>query len=1096
MNFLKISFTYLIIACGLLCCDSNRTPLFKRINSATSNINFSNTLTENEEFNVSRFEYVYNGGGVAVGDINNDGLEDVFFTGNTVSSALYLNKGTLQFEEITNASGVITDQWCTGVTMTDINYDGFLDIYVCVSGHTDSLKRRNLLFVNNQDNTFSEQAAEYGLADGGYSTQALFFDYDKDGDLDMYLLNHSNGDRDSQTITPIMRNGLGHSTDKLFQREGNYFKDVSAKAGINVEGYGLGVGVGDFNNDSWPDLYVANDYIYNDLLYINNQDGTFSDVAKQWLQQTSQFSMGTDVADINNDGLTDVVVMDMLPPDNERQKLLGGPMEYERFKLAGQMGYIPQFMRNTLQINTGKNSFSEVGRLANIHQTDWSWAVLAADYNNDGKKDLYITNGYLKNITDRDFAIYSYHNRHGRIEEGKERVAINKALDDLPGAKLKNVLFMQGGQFTFLDEATEAGLAYPSFSNGAAYADLDNDGDYDLLVNNLNDKAFLFENQSNHKTSGNHYLKISFEGDSKNLFGEGAKLMIETDQGIQHYEKHSVRGYLSSVSQNIIIGLGPSTKIKKLTVIWPDGKKQILENLSADQSLLLRYSNSLVAKPSIAQMQKPQWIDISDSLNVIYTHQEKEYSDFSFQPLLPWKYSDNGPVVAVGDINNDFLEDFFVGGSAGYSGTFFTQLSAGSFVKKEMPLSESDFEDTGAVFFDADADGDNDLIVVSGSNEFFPGMPLYQPRLYLNDGIGNFERSRNSLPFIQTNAACVATTDFDQDGDTDIFIGGSIYPGRYPLPDKSFLLRNERGRFTDVTTDVYNLSAVGIVRSAIWADVNKDGWPDLTVVGDWMAVTTYINKKGRLTKTKNGLQKHLGFWNVIEPTDADNDGDLDFLVGNLGNNTYLKIDNDAPAILVANDFDKNGSFDPILFKPIQGKFYPVASRDMLSDQLPFMKKRFTTYKDFSTAALEEIFTKEERVNAYQLKATTTASGICRNNGDGEFQFTPFPGSLQVAPVQTIQTFNNSGTNKYFIGGNRIKTEVVSGSFDAFAGLLFFKGIEFSDDELVKMHSPSLKEQSGLHPEIKTIKLIKLKGNKTGVLVGVTRNKLRLFVRDR
>ena len=1094
MNFLKTCFNFLLVACFLAGCDFKK-PLFKKIDSATSNINFSNTLTENEEFNVSRFEYVYNGGGVAVGDINNDGLEDVFFTGNTVSSALYINKGMLQFEEITNASGVTTDQWCTGVTMTDINFDGFLDIYVCVSGHTDSLKRRNLLFVNNQDNTFSEQAAKYGLADGGYSTQAVFFDYDKDGDLDMYLLNHSNGDRDSQTITPIMRNGLGHSTDKLFQREGDFFKDVSKKAGITVEGYGLGVGVGDFNNDNWPDLYVANDYIYNDLLYINKKDGTFSEVAKQWLQQTSQFSMGTDVADFNNDGFTDVVVLDMLPPDNERQKLLSGPMEYERFKLAQQMGYIPQFMRNTLQINTGNKSFSEIGRLANIHQTDWSWAVLSADYNNDGRKDLYITNGYLKNITDRDFALYSYHNRHGRIEEGKERVAINKALDDLPGAKLNNVLFMQSEQFTFLDEANEEGLAYPSFSNGAAYADLDNDGDYDLLVNNLNDKVFLFENQLDHKTSNSHYLRISFQGDSKNLFGEGAKLMIETDKDIQYYEKHLVRGYLSSVSQNIVVGVGTSTKIKKLTVTWPDDRKQVLENLVVDQSLVLRYTESIVDQPPILQKPTAQWIDISDSLNVIYTHQEKEYSDFSFQPLLPWKYSDTGPTIAVGDINNDSLEDFFVGGSAGYLGTCFIQLSTGSFVKKEMPLSEADFEDTGATFFDADRDGDNDLIVVSGSNEFFPGMPLYQPRLYLNNGTGNFERSHNSLPFIQTNAACVAAADYDQDGDTDIFIGGSIYPGRYPLPDKSFLLKNEGGRFVDVSSDVANLSTIGIVRSAVWADINKDGWPDLTIGGDWMAITTFINKKGRLIKTKNGLQKNLGFWNVIEPTDLDNDGDVDFLVGNLGNNTYLKIDNDAPALLVSNDFDKNGSFDPILFRPIGDKLFPVASRDMLSDQLPFMKKRFTTYRDFSTAGLEEIFTKEQRANAYQLKATTTASGICLNKGDGQFQFTPFPESLQAAPIQTIQAFNNNGTNEYLIGGNRLETEVVSGSFDAFAGLMIYKSIEFNSHELVKAHSLSLKDQFRLHSELKTIKLIKLNGNKAGLLVGAARSKLRLLVLD-
>ncbi len=1092
-SLVKTCSSFLSLAVLLSACELNNKPLFKKIDSDKSNIQFSNTLIEDNEFNVSRFEYVYNGGGVAVGDINNDGLEDIFFTGNTVSSALYLNKGKLLFEDITKTGGVSTKQWCTGVTMTDINYDGFLDIYVCVSGHTDSLKRRNLLFVNNQNNTFSEQAAKYGLADGGYSTQALFFDYDKDGDLDMYLLNHSNGDRDANTITPILRNGLGHSTDKLFEREGDVFKDVSKKAGITVEGYGLGIGIGDFNNDSWPDIYVANDYIYNDLLYINNKNGTFSEETRLWLPQTSQFSMGTDVTDINDDGLADVLVIDMLPPDNERQKLLSGPMAYERFKLADQMGYIPQFMRNTVQINTGLNSFSEVGRMANLHQTDWSWSVLAVDFNNDTKKDIYVTNGYLKNITDRDFALYTYHNRQGRVREGNERLAINKALEELPGAKLSNVLFVQGNGFTFSDGSKKSGLDYPSYSNGAAVADLDNDGDYDLLVNNLNDKAFLFENQSRHQAKNNHYLKLSLKGDAKNPFGEGAKLKIETEQGTQYYEKHSVRGYLSSSSQSIVVGLGKSDTVKIVEVIWPNDKRQILENVPVDQSLTLELTNAnLFSDPS--RMQASEWIDIADSLHITYTHQEKEYSDFSFQPLLPWKYSDTGPMISVGDANKDSLDDFLIGGSVGHSAILFLQEPSGSFTKREMPFSESDFEDTDAVFFDADSDGDNDLIVASGSNEFFPGMPVYQPRLYLNDGIGNFTRSFNGWPSIQTNASCVAVADYDKDGDQDIFIGGSIYPGRYPLPDKSFLLQNEGGKFRETTTDVTGLSTSGIVRDAVWEDVNNDAWPDLTITGDWMGIITFINKNGKLTKTKNGLQDKRGFWNVIEPTDFDKDGDIDFLVGNLGTNTSLKIDKDSPAILIADDFDQNGSFDPILFNPIQGKLYPVASRDMLLDQLPFMKKRFTTYKDFSKAGLEETLTKKEREGAYRLVANETASGICYNDGDGFFQFTLFPPSLQVAPIQTIQSWNSGRDNKYLMGGNRLSTEVASGQYDAFAGLLIYGNDKLKVQPLPQIKKSNLKAQTYPHPEIKSIKRINLGGNQKGVLVGSVRGKLSLFIK--
>jgi enediyne biosynthesis protein E4 len=1091
-SLVKTCSSFLSLAILLLACELNDKPLFQKIDSSKSKIQFSNTLTEDNEFNVSRFEYVYNGGGVAVGDINNDGLEDIFFTGNTVSSALYLNKGKLLFEDITKTSGITTTQWCTGVTMTDINYDGFLDIYVCVSGHSDSLKRRNLLFVNNQNNTFSEHAAKYGLADGGYSTQALFFDYDKDGDLDMYLLNHSNGDRDANTITPILRNGLGHSTDKLFEREGDIFKDVSKRAGITVEGYGLGIGIGDFNNDSWPDVYVANDYIYNDLIYINNKNGAFFEEARLWLPQTSQFSMGTDVADINDDGLADVLVVDMLPPDNERQKLLSGPMAYERFKLADQMGYIPQFMRNTVQINTGLNSFSEVGRMANLHQTDWSWSVLAIDFNNDTKKDIYITNGYLKNITDRDFALYTYHNRQGRVREGNERLAINKALEKLPGAKLSNVLFMQGDGFTFSDESKKSGLEFPSYSNGTAVADLDNDGDYDLLVNNLNDKAFLFENQSKNQASNNHYLKLSFKGDAKNPFGEGAKLKIETEQGTQYYEKHSVRGYLSSSSQSIIVGLGANQTIKKIEVTWPNDKRQILENLPVDRLLTLELTNANLFSGS-TKTQAAEWIDIADSLHITYTHQEKEYSDFSFQPLLPWKYSDTGPMICVGDANKDSLDDFLIGRSVGNSAILFLQEPSGSFTRREMPFSESDFEDTDAVFFDADSDGDNDLIVVSGSNEFFPGMQVYQPRLYLNDGIGNFTRSFNGWPSIQTNASCVAVADYDKDGDQDIFIGGSIYPGRYPLPDKSFLLQNEGGKFREITLDVIGLSTSGIVRDAVWEDVNNDTWPDLTITGDWMGIITFINKSGKLTKTKNGLQDKYGFWNVIEPTDFDKDGDIDFLVGNLGTNTSMKIDKDSPAILIADDFDQNGSFDPIMFNPIKGKLYPVASRDMLMDQLPFMKKRFTTYKDFSKAGLKETLTKKEREGAYRLVANETASGICINNGEGLFQFTPFPPSLQIAPIQTIQSWNNEGGNKYFMGGNRLSTEVASGQYDAFAGLMIYGNDQLKVQPLPKNINSNLRSQTYPHPEIKSIKRITLGGNQKGVLVGSVRGKLSLFI---
>jgi enediyne biosynthesis protein E4 len=1019
---------FLLIVAVLVACNSH-SKRFKLLPAAYTGVSFSNILSENDEFNVFDFEYVYNGGGVAIGDINNDGLEDIFFTGNTVSSRLYINTGNLKFKDITTSAGVETNRWATGVTMADVNADGWLDIYVCVSGHADSALRHNLLFINNRDLTFTESALKFGLASTRYSTQAAFFDFDRDGDLDMYLMNHSNKDRDVTMLTPPVTDGRAYSTDQLFENQDGYFKDVSKEKGITIEGYGLGLTLADFNNDGWTDIYVANDYIFNDILYINKEGEYFRDESARWLRHTSHFSMGADAADLNNDGNADVMVADMMPPDNERQKKLSGPVSYNRYNLALKMGYRPAFMRNSLQINSGQ-SFQEIGIATGVHETDWSWSVLLADFDNNANKDIYVTNGYAKNITDRDFSVYTYTNRKGMVEKSKQRENLVSALLQLPGAELENVMFANAGGYSFKNVSNQWFEPTKSLSNGAAYADLDNDGDLDLVVNNLNAEAFILKNEA---ADNENFLQVELRGNSKNLFGEGTRLeLYKGDKLWQQVTKHSTRGYQSSVSQVLHFGLS-EINLVDVRVLWPDGRVQDIPEVSANQRIVLKYDDADLPVDEFIKKHPPLFTDITDSIGFSYFHNEREYDDFSFEPLLLSKQSITGPVVAVADVDGDGREDFFIGGATGKSSSIWLQKANRNWIRKDIEPSDAIFEDAAAAFFNANNDTLPDLYVVSGGNEFMGQMPYYQDRLYINKGNGNFEKG--VLPNEVASGTCVAVADYDKDGDEDLFVGGGGYPQRYPLPDKSFLLNNQNGRMERISLggEDQNIERLGVIRAAAWADVNNDSWQDLVVVGDFMPLTIYQNNEGKSftdITNKTGVNQLTGMWQAIFPFDFDKDGDVDFALGNYGLNTAIKGTIDEPFFCRAVDIEGNGSLDPVYSRFIDGQEWPFASRDQLLEQVPSLKKKFTTHKAYAMAQPRHILG-DKFETAYTLAITENRSGIMINTPNG-FVFSPFDFRAQWSSINDFlpMDVNKDGWVDLLTGGNRIFQEATYGPLDA------------------------------------------------------------------
>lgn len=1036
-----LPFCIVFLSANISFSASGQNPLFQLLSSKQTNVNFSNPINEDENLNVLSYEYLYNGGGVAVGDINNDGLQDVLFTANSKPNKLYLNLGGMKFKDITKEAGVAgrSNGWKTGATMADVNGDGLVDIYFCYSGKVSEPVRRNQLFINQGNLKFTEKAKEYGLDDPGYSTQAAFFDFDNDGDLDMFLLNHNVKKYDNMELAKFRQETDELAGNKLFENKDGHFVDISKKAGIfqNPLTFGLGVAISDVNKDGFQDIYITNDYNEPDYFYVNNGNGTFTDKKKESFRHLSQFSMGVDIADVNNDALPDVITLDMLPEDNRRQKLLQLQENYEAFDLMMSQDLYRQYMRNMFQLNNGDGTFSEIGRLAGISNTDWSWCPLIADFDNDGYKDVFITTGYLRDYTNKDFLRYWGDYKIKKIID-KEPQLLMDLVKAMPVTPFKNVIYKNNHNLTFSNKQSEWGFDKTKMSNGAVYADLDNDGDLDLVINNINDEAFIYQNMSREQ-SNTSYLSVKLKGIGKNTEAIGAKVFLYNDHNVQYQEVNPSRGYLSCVSTVANFGLNDSKKVDSLKIIWPDKTTQVMTDVKANQNISISYSgkNDKI-KTEINPENKKFFTKVNNIIS--YKHEEFSENDFKRQPLMLFMYSQTEPVMAKGDVNKDGLEDFYISGDKNQPGRIYIQKPSGKFeFLKDVTISdEGSSAVSAAVFFDANGDGYPDLYVAKGGYSVFePNTVQLQDELYINNGGNNFTLTQNAIPDVSASSkSCVRPCDFDGDGDIDLFIGGRVIPGMYPVAPKSFLLKNDgKGLFTSVDIPFAN---AGLVTDAMWVDLNKDGRKDLVLCGEMMPVMVFENTaSGFIDKTNNYFSNpENGFWSTLNVTDINGDGLPDIIAGNLGSNTQIHATEKEPVELYYADFDGNGSIDPFLNCYVKGVSYPFVSRDELNEQMYSMRKKFTSYKDYADATMQDIFSPEELTKANKLTATETRS-VCFINKNGKFEKAVLPVQAQFSLIDKIiaKDFTGDGKVDILLFGNHTDNRLKIGSVDANYGCL-------------------------------------------------------------
>ncbi len=1057
----------LILALGLVCivaCTTNPKndqKIFRQLSATQTGLDFENTLTENDSLNYFTYSYLYMGGGISAGDINNDGLIDLFFTGNMVSNRLYLNKGNLKFEDISEKAGVLGDsRWYTGTTMADVNNDGFLDIYCSVGGKFGP--KENQLFINNGDNTFTEKAADYGIADISNSVQSTFFDYDKDGDLDMYLANYPptafNAPNSFYRFKVKFPKEI--EMDKLYRNDGDTFTNVAEEAGVRNFGLSLSATVGDVNSDGWPDLYVSNDFSSPDYLFINNQDGTFTEQVKNTTKNTSFYGMGVDIADFNNDSYLDILQVDMTAQDNRRSKANMASMNPVLFWSTVNSGFHYQYMQNSLQLNNGVRpdslpDFSNVSRLAGISSTDWSWGPLFADLDNDGWKDIFISNGTRREINNRDY-FSKLENRTGPIDSTLQRSLA------IPSERVDNFAFKNNRDLTFTPMNEDWGISFKGFSNGSVYVDLDNDGDLEILTNNIDDPVSLFENTSSQK---NNHITLRFTGPKNNPFGIGVKVEVTTNNNSQFQELTLSRGFQSSVAPQLHFGVGKDTVIENLKISWPDGKEQLLSQVSVNQLKQISYADATLTTSEIeAPDEEKLFITAIDtSLNVNHRHIENLFDDFKTEVLLPHQTSMFGPGLAVGDLNGDSIDDFVVGGASFRQTGIFLQSENG-FTQQQIReiANDSIYEDLGALIFDADMDGDNDLYMVSGGNEFTPTSPYLQDRFYQNDGKGNFTRLKEAIPPMITSGSRVKAFDFDKDGDLDLFVAGRLVPQNYPAPADSYILENKstpgNPKFVDITDKVAPaLKKIGMVTDFSWTDYDNDGWTDLVLVGEWMPITILKNTSGtfkNVTETM-ALSDTSGWWFSIKEGDFDQDGDSDFIVGNLGLNYKYKATEQETFDIYYGDFDNNNKDDIVLSYFNGGKKYPLRGRECSSQQIPGIKKKFENYASFSTATLEDVYTEEllESSLHYQVKSFES---IYLENENGSFKKHTLPNLAQISSINQIlvQDFDKDSHLDVVIAGNLHASEVETPRNDAGTGL-FLKGDGTGNFQAVKPYHSGL-----------------------------------------